>query len=127
MFCHGVFSGNALERLQSSSAIDMVVFTNTCDKSYNVKEPLTLGDHDNITVSQLADYPKFYMIDITKVTFEKHGLGVGIFNMQGFERRNKEPKEVMRKHGNNKGNILVSNMGRLRDKFERGNFTGNTV
>ena len=66
---------------------------------------------------------RFYMIDITKVTFEKHGLGVGIFNMQGFERRNKESKEVMRKHGNNKGNILVSNMGRLWDKFERDNFT----
>jgi ribose-phosphate pyrophosphokinase len=65
MFCHGVFSGNALKRLQESPAIDMVVFTNTCDKSYNVNEPVTLGEHDNITFSQLVDYPKFYMIDIT--------------------------------------------------------------
>ena len=27
----------------------------------------------------------FYMLDIAKITFERHGLGVGIFTMQGFE------------------------------------------
>lgn len=65
MFCHGVFSANALERLQNSNSIDMVVFTNTCDKSYQLNEPIILGEHNNIIFQQLTKYPKFYMIDIT--------------------------------------------------------------
>ena len=35
---------------------------------------------------------RFYMPNIIKDTWEKYGLGVGIFTMQGFERRNKESK-----------------------------------
>ena len=31
---------------------------------------------------------------IAKITYQRHHLGVGIFNMQGFERRNKEPKKT---------------------------------
>lgn len=65
MFGHGVFSGPALDRLQTNDSINMVVFTNTCDKSYEVGEMTTLGDHDNISFQQLKKYPKFFMVDIT--------------------------------------------------------------
>ena len=35
---------------------------------------------------------KYYMPHITDITHDRHKLGVGIFTMQGFERRNKEIK-----------------------------------
>lgn len=65
MFGHGVFSGPALDRLQTNESINMVVFTNTCNKSYEVGQMTTLGDHDNISFQQLKNHPKFFMVDIT--------------------------------------------------------------
>ena len=61
---------------------------------------------------------RFYMMDIVKVTFERHKVGVGIFNMQGFERRNKESKNCMKRFCNHRGNTCVSNMKRLIDVFK---------
>ena len=48
---------------------------------------------------------------------EEHGLGLGIYTMQGFERRNKESKNVMNRFSNGVGNIVVSNLKRLWDVF----------
>ena len=60
---------------------------------------------------------RYYIPDITRLTYERHSLGVGIFNMQGFERRNKESKNCMKRFSNNKGNIVLNNMKRLWDVF----------
>ena len=35
---------------------------------------------------------RFYMLQFAKETWDNHRLGLGIFTMQGFERRNKESK-----------------------------------
>ena len=64
---------------------------------------------------------RYYMPVIAETTFKRHQTGVGIFSMQGFERRNKESKSSMNKHSNGTGNILISNMRRLWDKFEYDN------
>ena len=60
---------------------------------------------------------RFYMLQIARTTFEKHKLGLGIFTMQGFERRNKESKNTFRRFTNKKGNTLLSNLKRLWDLF----------
>ena len=55
-----------------------------------------------------------------KVTFERHRLGLGIFTMQGFERRNKESKNCIRRFstGNRKSfSFLVNNVRRLLNIF----------
>ena len=54
---------------------------------------------------------------IAKITFERHRLGVGIFTMQGYERRNKESKNTFKRFNNHKGNILVQNINRLQDVY----------
>ena len=54
---------------------------------------------------------------IAKITFERHRLGVGIFTMQGYERRNKESKKTFKRFNNHKGNILVENINRLQDVY----------
>ena len=65
---------------------------------------------------------RFYMPDIVRKTYERHNLGPAIFSMQGFERRNKESQNIMRRftsHGNK--NIVRTNMLRLYDLFLWGN------
>ena len=61
---------------------------------------------------------RFYIPYIATETFKLHQCGVGIFTMQGFERRNKESKNCLQRFSNNKGNILVNNMKRVWDIFE---------
>ena len=60
---------------------------------------------------------RFYIPKIAEETFQKHKLGLGIFTMQGFERRNKESKNTLRRFCNSKGDILKPNMKRLYDIF----------
>ena len=60
----------------------------------------------------------YYMPRLAYATFKEHKLGLGIFTMQGFERRNKESKNILKRFNNNKGNLVVSNIKRLWDLFE---------
>ena len=57
------------------------------------------------------------MPKIVDETWEKFKFGVGIFTMQGYERRNKESKNTLQRFSNNKGNIVVGNMKRLWDAY----------
>ena len=61
---------------------------------------------------------RYYVPRLVRTTFERHRLGIGIFTMQGFERRNKESKNCMKRFSNNKGNVVMNNMKRLYDVFE---------
>ena len=53
---------------------------------------------------------QFYMPRITHETFEEFQLGVGIFNMQGFEQRNKESKMMMQQHCNHQRQLICANL-----------------
>jgi len=58
----------------------------------------------------------YYMPVHAKITFERHRLGLGIFTMQGFERRNKESKNCIKRFSTGNRNcfsFLVNNMRRL--------------
>ena len=61
---------------------------------------------------------RYYLPVIADDTFSRHNVGIGVFNMQGFERRNKESKRCMTLFSNNKGNRTINNMKRLFDKFD---------
>ena len=56
-------------------------------------------------------------IQLQKKTFKQHTLGLGIFSMQGFERRNKESKNVFRHFNNRKENVVIPNLKRLWDLY----------
>ena len=60
---------------------------------------------------------RFYMLDIVDDTREKFESGVGIFTMQGYERRNKESKNTLRRFSNNKDNIVIRNIKQLWDHY----------
>ena len=61
---------------------------------------------------------RYYIPKIALETFDKHKTGVGIFNMQGFERRNKESKNCLKRFSNNQGNVVTNNLKRVYDVFE---------
>ena len=60
---------------------------------------------------------RYYIPIFAEEVFTEHGLGIGIFNMQGFERRNKESKNCLNRFSNMKGNICMNNLLRLYDIF----------
>ena len=63
---------------------------------------------------------RFYMPQLADVTYKRHKLGLGIFNMQGFERRNKESKNSLNRFAtlNRKSDkLLVNNVRRLLNVF----------
>ena len=87
-----------------------------CFYLHGAKSLLTksiIGDQENFYMHVL----RYYIPTIVHDTWGKYELGVGIFSMQGFERRNKESKNTLKRFTKNKGNILKKNMARLWDKF----------
>ena len=90
----------------------MSTFYKVGAKSF-LTEGSTIGNEETFYMHAL----RFYTPAIAKITFDRHGLGIGIFNMQGFERRNKESKNTLKRFSNNKGNIILPNLRRLWDVF----------
>ena len=99
---------------------DMKTFVNNIKEFYEIgkrsfmtKELSKVGDDETFYLHCL----RFYMPKIAEETLEKHNLGLGIFTMQGFERRNKESKNTLKRFSNGKGDILSPNLKRLYDGF----------
>jgi hypothetical protein len=61
---------------------------------------------------------RYYIPKLARELFEKYGVGIGIMNMQGYERRNKESKNIVRRFSNHRGNLVIPNLKRLWDVFK---------
>ena len=61
---------------------------------------------------------RFHIARFARITFKRHGLGVGVFTLQGYERRNKESKIIFANHTNSRGNVCLSTMKGLNNRFE---------
>ena len=73
----------------------------------------SIGDCETFYMHTL----RFYIPKIVDDTWKRFQLGIGIFTMQGFERRNKESKNIFVNHTNKKGNQVKQSMQRLWDIF----------
>ena len=72
-----------------------------------------IGDSENFYSHVLFNYyPKL----IIKV-WNEYKVGVGVFNLQGFERRNKESKNAAKCFYNGKHNICTQTMNRMHDHW----------
>ena len=87
-----------------------------CGRTFITKNADSPGDNETFYSHVL----RHYLPEISKQTIKDHNLGLGIFTMQGFERRNKESKNCFKRFCNYRGNICVSIMGRLWDVFCHG-------
>ena len=58
-----------------------------------------------------------YIPRIARTAFSDHRLGVGVFNMQGYERRDKETKRALACHCNEQGTVHKKLLNRLFDDY----------
>ena len=56
---------------------------------------------------------RFYIPNLARETWGRHQCGIGIFSIQGFERRDKESKSIMNKFNNNKQHRIQQQLRRL--------------
>ena len=63
---------------------------------------------------------RFYMPKFSKDTWTEHRLPLGIYTMQGFERRNKESKNMFLRHTNNKKNPCMQTLALLYESWKHG-------
>ena len=61
---------------------------------------------------------RYYIPQHARLTLDRHGLGIGVFCMQGFERRNKESKNIYKRFSNHSSNVMPTILGRLWDVFK---------
>ena len=92
------------------------MFYEVGSRSFLTKNPAVVGDDETFYFHVL----RFYLPVIAKKTLKDHCLGLGIFTMQGFECRNKESKNTLRRFSNGIGNIAIPNLKRLWDVFSTG-------
>ena len=70
------------------------------------------GDKETFYIHALRHYTPLH----AQNTWDTYKLGVGIFTMEGFERRNLESKQVVRNHTTKKGNITLQSATKLYEK-----------
>ena len=57
---------------------------------------------------------------LAKLTFERHGVGIGVFTLQGYERCNLESKFIFVRHTNKLNNFLIQILRKLTENFDGG-------
>ena len=82
-----------------------------------VKKFYEVGANTFLTKNRIGDEETFYLHVLryyipylSKITLQKHQLGIGIFTMQGYERRNRESKNCFKRFNNKRGNMVCQNM-----------------
>ena len=85
-------------------------------RSFLTKNPAEVGGDETFYFHVL----RYYLPQIAQTTLDRHSLGLGIFTMQGFECRNKESKNTLRRLSNGHGNIVITNLKQLWDIFSTG-------
>ena len=60
---------------------------------------------------------RFNLAELAKITYKQHKVGIGVFTLQGYERRNKESKNVFVKHSNAKSNLCYHTMKELTQQY----------
>ena len=58
-----------------------------------------------------------YYPQLVNKVWKNHGVGVGVFTLQGFERRNKESKTIAKKYYNGKHNVCTQTLKRNYDFY----------
>ena len=86
----------------------MIDFENGVKKLYSIGSTTFLtknvvGDDETFYYHCL----RYYMPRISRDIWTKHKVGIGVFTMQGFERRNKESKNVLKRFSNTSLVLLV--------------------
>ena len=91
---------------------ELKLFYSAGGKSFLTKGTI-VGDDETFYMHCL----RCYIPQIARTTYDRHHLGVGIFTMQGYERRNKESKKIFTLYNNKRSYILTQQLNRLYDNW----------
>jgi len=100
---------------------EIKTFKKNVKKFYNYGRYSFLCGDDGVDGQMETAYMhilRYNIAHFAKLTFDRHKLGVGVFTLQGYERRNKESKIIFANHTNSRGNVCLSTMKGLNNKFE---------
>ena len=61
---------------------------------------------------------RFIIGPLARLTFERHGVGIGVFTLQGYERRNQESKYLFVRHTNKLYDFVKQILRRLTETFD---------
>ena len=61
---------------------------------------------------------RFNIAQHARITYDRHKVGIGIFNLQAYERQNRHSKNQFVKHCNMKGNVCVQVMTQLHWRYD---------
>ena len=98
---------NYLENLKKFED-ELKLFYSAGGKSF-LTQGTIVGDDETFYMHCL----RCYIPQIARTTYDRHHLGVGIFTMQGYERRNKESKKIFALYNNKRSDILTQQLHRL--------------
>ena len=92
-----------------------------------VEELYSLGLKSFMSESNQGDRKTFclhslwwYFPEIMKLTYKRHGVGIGVYTMEGFEYKNYTSKQVIRTRTNGKVNITMQSLKTLLLIFKNG-------
>jgi hypothetical protein len=63
---------------------------------------------------------RFVIGPLARLAFERHGVGIGVFTLQGYERRNQESKYLFVRHTNKLYDFVKQILIKLTEKFNAG-------
>ena len=63
---------------------------------------------------------RFVSGPLARLTFERHGVGIGVFTLQGYERQNQESKYLFVRHTNKLYDFVKQILRKLTEKFNDG-------
>jgi hypothetical protein len=98
------------------------VFEKNAELFYEAGKKSFLSDGTNIGGKETSyiHVLKFVTGPLAKLTFERHGVGIGVFTLQGYERLNQESKYVFVRHTNKLYDFVKQILIKLTEKFNAG-------
>ena len=96
------------------------VFEKNAELFYQAGKKLFLSNRTNIGGKETSyvHMLRFVTRKLARLTFHRHGVGIGVSTLQGYERRNQESKYIFVRHTNKLYDFVKQILRQLTEKFD---------
>ena len=96
------------------------VFEKNAELFYEAGKKLFLSNGTNIggIETSYVHILRYFTGPLAKLTFEQHSVGIGVFTLQGYERRNQESKYIFVRHTNKLYDCVKQILRKLTEKID---------
>ena len=101
---------------------EVEVFEKNAELFYEAGKKLFLSEGTNIGGNETSYVYilRFVTGPLARLTFNRHGVGIGVFTLQGYERRNQESNYIFVRHTNKLFDFVKQILIQLTEKFDAG-------